>query len=67
MVEAYGIGICIDSLYELKNILNGISAEEYAHYAHAVSCIAPKLCNGSFLQQAIHDAESRLQTLFEED
>lgn len=66
MVEAYGLGICIDSLDELENILNGISAEKYAHYAHAVSCIAPRLCNGSFLRRAIYEAESRLQALFEE-
>lgn len=67
MIEDYGLGICIDSLYELEKILTGISAEEYAHFAHAVSCIAPRLCNGSFLRRAIHEAESRLRALYEED
>lgn len=54
------IGICVDSLYELENILNSMNKEDYMKIVENVQNIAKQLQKGEYGKTAIVNAEKKL-------
>lgn len=55
-VKRHGVGICVDSLYDLKIAFNSMKEEEYTQMAENVKKIRKKLIKGEYAQEAIRTA-----------
>lgn len=55
-VEGNGVGICVNSLYELEKILDDISAEQYEQMCRNVKMVGKKLAHGEYMTKAIKKA-----------
>lgn len=62
-VNKYQVGFTVDSLYDLKDIFERISEEQYKHYAENARNIATLLKAGVFTQNAIERAEKELNAV----
>lgn len=56
-----GVGIAVSSLYEMEEILNGMSDAEYREMAENAAALSRKLKSGYFAKQALARAESILE------
>lgn len=56
-VEENGIGILVDSLYEIPDRLLGMTGEEYQKYVDAVAVLSPQIRNGEYTRTALGNAE----------
>ena len=59
-VETNKLGICVNSLYELQDILSTMTDEDYYKMVANVKNISNKLCDGYYTQKAIIKAEENL-------
>lgn len=57
LIEKLGIGLCIDSLRELNDILPQITSEQMETMRHNVQRVSDKLKDGQFLKQAMHSID----------
>lgn len=55
-VEENNIGICVDSLEDLNEILPAITAEQYKEMRENTKAISEKLANGGFIIEAVEKA-----------
>lgn len=55
-VEQRGIGLCVDSLEHLPEILKGISAEQYAAMQANVAVLAGEIASGCHMRSAVKQA-----------
>lgn len=55
-VKRRGIGICVDSLEQLPDILSGISAKQYATMQANVTKIAGEIASGQHMRHAVNQA-----------
>ena len=58
IVKDYGIGLVVDSLDELEQVLPSITVEEYNRMIDNIKPIQCKLLQGHFLYEAVKKAES---------
>lgn len=59
-VERTGAGLTVASLYEVKEILDNMTEEQYKGYASAAETIAEQLKRGSYMTAALEKAEQIL-------
>ena len=59
-VEKNHVGITVDSLWEIPDILNKISEEEYENMLNNVANVSKKITKGYFLRKALNQAMSKL-------
>lgn len=59
-VSSHGVGICIDSLNELNDILSNITPDEYRKMKENAVCESRKLQDGYYASTAIEEAISQL-------
>ena len=57
-ISANRVGICVSSLYELSEVLEGISTQEYALMKANAMNISEKLKQGHYLSRAIKSSEA---------
>jgi len=55
-VKNNGLGYCIDSLYELNNVLSSVSKEEYNKLIDNVSIIKDRVVSGKYICSALNKA-----------
>lgn len=56
-VEGNGVGILVDSLYEIPDRLQSINVKEYRQYIGAVQLLSPGIRSGEFTKNALKMAE----------
>lgn len=54
LIKEYGVGICIDSIYDLDNVMNNITQIQYKKLLQNVSALQKKVTNGYFLRNALN-------------
>jgi len=59
-VEKNGIGICIDNLSEINNIINDIIIDDYNKILNNVTRLQSKLIRGNFTENALEEAERKV-------
>ncbi len=55
-VEKYGVGLSVDSLLELNDIISNITDKEYSQMARNAERLSKKLKNGEFMKAALGKA-----------
>ena len=61
-VEKEKVGICVNSLNEIKDRISSVTDEEYAKMLENVNRIAEKLENGYYLKTALKKCEDKFST-----
>ncbi|MBQ7237479.1 MAG: galactofuranosyltransferase [Bacteroidales bacterium] len=56
----HGVGLCIDSLRDLNDVLDNLSEEEYNKMRHNAELMSEKIGTGYFTHRALHEAEKCL-------
>lgn len=56
-VREHEVGICVESLWEMKELVSRLDEELYRKMAENAEKISKNLLAGAYMQQAIHDAE----------
>lgn len=59
-VEKNHVGVTVDSLWEIPDILNKISEEEYENMLNNVAKVSKKITKGYFLRKALNQAMNKL-------
>lgn len=59
-VEKYKVGICVESLYELDDVMKRITKDDYESMLNNVELLRNKLVNGYFSKKAIKEACEKL-------
>lgn len=59
-VEKYQVGYCIESIHEINDIMQEMTAEKYLVLQRNVSGIQKRVCGGYYTQRAIDKAEKSL-------
>ncbi len=62
-VKEQKLGLIVHSLYELPELLDSISEEQYLKYAESAREVGIQLRNGEYTIKAIREAEKRLEVL----
>lgn len=57
-VREYGIGICVENLHEIQNIMNNTSDDEYSEMLSNLKKVQERVNNGSFLSDCIRTIRS---------
>ncbi len=60
-IKDNGIGICVDSLEELNDILNHLSPEDIINMKKNIKSVSQKLANGHYTLSATQTAIEKLQ------
>lgn len=60
-VQKYGLGICVDSLYDLENVFEWMTEERYVVLAENVRKIRKKLIKGEYTREAISAALKKIE------
>ena len=60
VVQSEGVGLCINSLEDLDDLLPRVTEEEYKEMKAHVASLSEKINKGHFLRRALHEALSAL-------
>lgn len=63
LVKKYKVGICVESLYELSDVMKKINEEDYEIMLNNVRCLRNKLVKGYFGEKAIKEACCRIERM----
>ncbi|MEG2050931.1 MAG: hypothetical protein RR012_01375 [Oscillospiraceae bacterium] len=63
-IKKENVGICVDSLEDIKGIINNLTGEEYAQMTENTNRIAKKLETGYYLKTAIKKIETLAQLTY---
>lgn len=61
LVKRYNVGICIKNLYELNDVMRGITENDYKNMLNNVKSLRDKLVEGYFSEKAIKAACRKLE------
>lgn len=59
-IKKYNIGFVVDSLYDIHNIINNTTDEQYDIYCKNMKVLQKKVCSGYFTNRALKEAEKLL-------
>lgn len=60
-VEKNNVGYCVKNLYQLNDIMNKISKQDYINIINNVQCLRKKLIEGYYSKKAINEAYCKLE------
>ena len=60
IIKREGIGLCIDSLSELDEVINSITPEQMRQMRENVMNVSDRLCSGQFFKEAFGQIENKI-------
>lgn len=61
LVKRYKVGVCVESLYELNDVMKTITEDDYKYMLNNVKSLRNKLVKGYFSEKAIKEACRKLE------